>query len=116
FASGADGAVSAWSLEDLSRIGVFRSDCGKIRHLEFSPDGDRIALSCEDASIRILDKKTLQEQYAWLAHGWACNVTLWNSDGNKLISGSRDAHIRVWDANQNFALMESIPAHHFAIY
>jgi len=44
------------------------------------------------------------------------NSVCWHPEGKYLLSGGRDAHLKVWDARNNFELITDIPAHNFAIY
>ena len=50
-----------------------------------------------------------------MAHGLSANAVVYDPQGNRLVSGGRDAHLNIWDA---FTLeqIRSIPAHNYAIY
>jgi WD40 repeat protein len=48
-------------------------------------------------------------------HETPVECLLWIYDGSTLISGGRDASVRVWDSLNNFALLETIQSHKAAV-
>jgi WD40 repeat protein len=44
------------------------------------------------------------------------NAICFHPNGQWLLSGSKDAHLKIWDITDDFALHLSIPAHNYAIY
>jgi WD40 repeat protein len=74
----------------------------------FSPDGRRLAAGCADNSIRLWDvasamrgsgKELLEAEVAELrGHEDYVHAVAWSPDGTRLISGSGDYTVRVWDS------------------
>lgn len=116
FATSADGSVSVWKQDSWELVGWLPLSAEKIRSLAIAPDQSCIAVACSDAHIRILDYNDLGIRHTFRAHGWAANAVCWHPQQPWLISGSRDAHLRVWDATANYTLLHDIPAHNYAIY
>lgn len=109
-----DGTVSIWSLERLELLHSIRVSQDTVRSIAISPYFDA-AFGCRDNSIVIYD---IQE-YAFIdkienAHTMAVFATAYSPDGKYLISGSRDAQLKIWDVN-TYQLIQNIPAHMFAI-
>ena len=49
------------------------------------------------------------------AHKLSVFTVQYSPDQRYLISGSRDAHLKIWDTKKDYELQESIVAHMFAI-
>src|SRR5690606_5922586 len=54
-------------------------------------------------------------KFSWEAHGNSVFSLCLSPDGKYLLSGSRDAHLKVWDAENKFYLLHTIPAHLFTV-
>jgi len=69
-----------------------------IREVMFSPNGKRIVSCGEDHALHVWNAETLvQEGYVKWAHSgsiWSCH---WNAAGTKIVTGSSDKSIAVWD-------------------
>jgi WD40 repeat protein len=88
----------------------------KIRAVDYSKKHASIALACGDNAIRIFDSNTLELKHEWQAHEMSVNTVCFHPNGRWLLSGSRDAHLNVWDLENNYELHKQIPAHNYAIY
>lgn len=84
-----------------------------LRTIAMRPDGKELALGFSDHYIRIVDPNSLELLLEYKAHENSVFSLLYN--GRHLISGGRDAHIRVWDIDQGYEPYKAIPAHNWAI-
>ena len=113
WAAGADGVLSIWDAEKLENKVLLKLSEQKIRTIEFAPDNACAALACSDGHIYILNEnhavETLNPQAG------AVNALAFSPNGKYLLSGTKNAHLQVWDW-PNRQLMEQIPAHNFALY
>ncbi len=77
-------------------------------------DGNELFVGYSDSIIRKIDRIT---NAVIEIKGHTNSVFSLASTPNKkyLISGGRDAHLKVWDRENNFELFKDIPAHLFAI-
>jgi WD repeat-containing protein 61 len=116
--AGGDGNIHFISLNDFSLIKTISFGHQKVRCLILNPDEESVIAGCQDGSISKIDFKSLIIIHQWQAHkpGFSVNAALFISEGNLLLTGSRDACINIFDAKNNFSFMESIPAHNYAIY
>ena len=105
--------VDADSLELVKTIPVCRE---KVRAIAVDKEKKQIFLASGDGSIRILEFPDFKESANWNAHGLSANSLLLSENGKYLFSGGRDAHLRIWNRNDNYALVKEIPAHNFALY
>ena len=99
---------TAWNL-----LLNFPLDCGKIRAIEVSPDGNYLFLACGDGQIKVLECEFFNQINEWTAHQDACSALCLLPDAT-ILSGGKDAYIRHWDANG--VLLKSFPAHKGTIY
>lgn len=91
-----DGAIRIWdpvTSQCLSALDGHRYH--SINSIVCSPDGNRLALLSESTKITILDVFTGQTISSLEGHGH--NSIFWSEDGEKLVSGSEDNIVRIWD-------------------
>lgn len=115
---GGDGCVNVINAENLEVISKFSFGNFKIRSTCFNNMAENLIIGCGDGSIALIDLKTFKPDIKIEAHqkGFSVNAVAVSPDGNYLLSGSRDAHLNVFDVKNNFKQVLSIPAHHYAIY
>lgn len=91
------GEVRVVSLSgDLLRVLAPGGDV--VHDVAWSPSGDRLAVACSDASVRIFDADSGGLVRTIPAHrDWVLAVA-WSPDGTKIASGSRDRTAKVFDA------------------
>ena len=110
-----DGSLTVLALEDLTTIKKVKFSEQSLRSIAVSPDGNYIALGFSDNIIRIVDALTFELLYELEAHTNSVFTVVFSPDGKFLLSAGRDAHLKIWDVEQQFSLKESIVAHLFAI-
>ena len=113
WAAGADGMLSIWDGERLENKALLKISEQKIRNIEAAPNGSCIALACSDGSIYLVHPQRTIESISPQAD--AVNALAFSPDGKYLLSGTKNAHLQIWDW-PNRKLLEQIPAHNFAIY
>ncbi len=118
FVLSGDGSFSVWSLEDFSLIKAKRVSEKRLRSMDFQLERREFALGCGDGTVRIFDLDSFEEKQSCEGHQADFSVTVlrYTPDGKYLISGSRDAHLNLWDVEKDYAMVKRIPAHNYAIY
>lgn len=86
-----------------------------VRSISVNTRTNEIALGCSDHHIHIVDASTYQLKKKLEGHGNSVFVTSFTPDETLLISGARDAHLKVWDVKNQYQLSQDIAAHYFAI-
>lgn len=116
FVAHGDGHVSRWSQDGEKSLALdFHLSAAEaaLRCLAVHPSEELLAVGSSDHSIRLLNRRG-EEQLRLLGHANSVFSLLWLAGGKYLLSGSRDAHLAVWEtASGN--LLEKIPAHMFTI-
>lgn len=110
-----DGTLVTLNLKNLQLIDTLKISEKSIRCIAVNREAHEIALGCSDNRIRIYDLRDMRLKYEWEAHGNSV-FTLQYLPGNMyLVSGSRDARLKVWDVKGGYALVNEVVAHLFAI-
>jgi len=118
FSIGGDGTFSISRLDDFSLIKTIKLAAEKLRSISIHPGQNEMSIGCGDGSICIFELPSLQMKKRWRAHQekFSVNAVKFSPDGNFLLSGSRDAHLNIFDVKNDYHLVTSIPAHNYAIY
>jgi WD40 repeat protein len=115
FSCGGDGVLTRWSMPECRSTDSLKLSAKALRAIARSPDGAELAVGSGDGNIYLLDAagmiitRTLQE-----AHQHSVFALRYSPDGQLLISGGRDAMLRVWQREQ-YTLVSEQPAHWFTI-
>ncbi|MBL0340625.1 MAG: WD40 repeat domain-containing protein [Bacteroidetes bacterium] len=91
---------------------------GKLRSVALNHDETVLAIGAADGSIFTFSLPGMQPLKHFQAHqiGFSVNALCFSPDGNYLLSGSRDAHLNIFEVKNDFHLFKSVPAHNYAIY
>ncbi len=73
------------------------------------------AVGYSDNKIRVFDLESYELKHTIDAHSNSVFTVKYHPNGKYLLSGSRDAHLKIWDVSSNYTLHESIVAHMYAI-
>jgi len=74
-----------------------------------------IAVGYSNNNIRIFDWDDLKVKHEWTAHTNSVFTVRYTPDGKFLISGSRDARLKVWDVEAGYLQTAEVVAHLYAI-
>jgi WD40 repeat protein len=74
-----------------------------------------IAIGSSDHHIYIIDGKKGQLKQVLKGHTNSVFTLTYSPDGSYLLSGSRDAHLKIWKVDSNYSLHQDIVAHMYAI-
>jgi len=116
FVSSGDGRIIVTDLRSFEKLKTLQLSNEKVRSIAVHPDEDSVAVATSNGHVHIFSLPLMQETYNWFAHDLAANCLCWHPEGKYLLSGGRDAHLKVWNPAKNFELIEDIAAHNFALY
>jgi WD40 repeat protein len=115
FTANADGSVQIIDLANWRIQHTFLNSMLSARSIAIHSENQHLAVGYSDYHIRIFDIKLKKLLHEWQAHKNSVFALTYSSCGKFLISGSRDAHLKVWSITENYELVKDIPAHLFAI-
>jgi WD40 repeat protein len=113
---GGDGKVIVLNPE-YQILKIFDLGETKIRSFAFHPIYNYLLAGDGRGSIHVINCKTLEIDHSFQAHlaDFGVNCITISPDGKKYLTGSRDAHLNIYNA-ENHELIQSLPAHRAAIY
>jgi WD40 repeat protein len=113
---GGQGRLVKWSAEDCRSLETFHISNKSLRSIDYCASRNEIAVGSSDYSIYILDATdlTIKKQID-KAHENSVFTVKYSPDGEHLMSGGRDAMLKVWRTEQEYELVSAQPAHWFTI-
>lgn len=108
---GGDGIINVWDMDTLQLICKIKGSDKSARCVAIHPNERDFAVGFSDFSIRIYDAESFQLKKTMHGHSNSVFALCYSKDGKYLVSGGRDAMLKVWDVENNFELLHDIPAH-----
>lgn len=99
--------------KDLSIINRVKHSGERVRN--FDSYGESVAVAYSDNITRIVNTETIEVENELKGHKNSVFAAKYHPSGKYVISGGRDAHIKVWDSQADYVLRESIAAHLYTI-
>lgn len=117
YSAGGDGILAITDPETYDIHSRLRISAKKIRCIAFHPYDTLALAGCGEGAITTIDLNNLKPAGRFKAHreDHSVNTLQFSTDGKFLLSGSRDAHLNIYEA-ATLRCIESIPAHNYAIY
>jgi WD40 repeat protein len=112
--SSGDGMLTAVDVEKFTVVHQKKVSEKNARTIAINAKTSDIAVGCSDNFIRIFDHQ-LSLKSAWAAHTNSVFTLRYTPDCKYLISGSRDARLKVWDVGGNYQQAAEVVAHLYAI-
>lgn len=115
FAALSDGVVMVMSRKEFAVRKYLKASAQSARCIAVNSKSREIAVGYSDHLIRIFGADSLELKHTLVSHTNSVFSLQYSPDGNYLLSGSRDAHLKVWEVWNSYQLHKDIPAHLFAI-
>jgi WD40 repeat protein len=109
-----DGRLALVDPQHLAVVRETKAYGKSARSISVSEKRNEIAVGYSDHCIRIFDGD-LQLKQEWQAHSNSVFTVRYMPDQTTLISGSRDARLKVWDALSGYGQVGEVVAHMYAI-
>ena len=91
-----DGSIRLWDRQENKVLSRWVAHAGHCTHLRVSPDGKRV-LSFGGGMVVESDLATGQPTIHWERHTQDVHAVAMMPDGQRVVSGSSDATLRIWD-------------------
>ena len=105
-----DGTISIWNLDSLEMVHSIRVSNDTVRCISISPDEHQVAFGCRNNDINVFDLDDYTQVKTLKGHTMAVFSLQYSPAGDYLVSGSRDAQIKIWETI-SLELKESVAAH-----
>jgi WD40 repeat protein len=115
FVASGDGTLTVVDVESLTVKNQVKCAERNARTIAINPLMGEVAVGYSDHFIRVFDLDDLSLKYEWKAHDNSVFTLVYSPDNRLLFSGSRDARLKAWQADQNYGLHTEIAAHLYAI-
>lgn len=116
FTAGGQGLLTRWSAKEKRSEESLKLSNQSLRSMAIHPGGNQLAVGSSDHSIYLLKLPDLQLIHTIKeAHENSVFSLQYSPDGRYLLSGGRDAHLRVWDIWNDYREVSAQPAHWFTI-
>lgn len=124
FTIGGDGILTRWSLAENRSLESIQLSHKSLRCFDVSKTRNEFAIGSSDGSVYFVDSTSLElKTVLENAHDNSIFSICYTPDGSHLLTGGRDAHLKLWDLDNDteggiskaVKNLASIPAHLFTI-
>jgi len=116
FTIGGDGILTKWSASEGRSLESLHLSNQSLRGIDYSKARNELAIGGSDNNIYLLDAATFDIRQTLLrAHDNSVFAVRYHPNGQLLLSGGRDAHLKVWDLDRLMEPVSNQPAHLFTI-
>lgn len=116
FTAGGKGLLTRWDIKTASTIESIHLSNQSLRCIAYAESRGEIAVGASDNNIYILSAKDLSLKHTIeQAHENSVFTVQYSPDGNYLLSGGRDAHLRVREIDKQYEEVTAQPAHWYTI-
>ncbi|GAB4006140.1 hypothetical protein GCM10028808_07490 [Spirosoma migulaei] len=115
FVALSDGVIAIVDADKLVIKKHLKASDQSARCIAVNPVERELAVGYSDNAVRIFDLMTYTLKRIIPAHTNSVFTLTYSPDFRYLLTAGRDAHLKVWDVEKNYALHNDIVAHMFAI-
>jgi WD40 repeat protein/serine/threonine protein kinase len=101
---GLEGEVKVWDAADGRALLSLKGHATPVSSLAYSPDGQRIATACWDATVRIWDAASGREELKLRGKGPKFIGVAFSPDGSRVAGAGVSRLVTVWDAHDGRTL------------
>jgi WD40 repeat protein len=107
FTLGGEGVLTRWSLEENRAIESLHLSAKSLRCMAVSIERNEIAVGASDGHIYFLNRQLELKHILKKAHDNSVFTVKYTADGKHLISGGRDALLKIWDFKEGEGISDS---------
>lgn len=112
--AGGDGVVKVWD-EEMALFAKLNHSDKSARVIAVHPTLPEMAVGYSDNCIRIFNTENFKQLLEIKAHDNSVFALAYSPDGKHLLSGGRDAVLKIWDAQDAYTPLQTINAHWYHI-
>jgi WD40 repeat protein len=115
FAATGDGKIVVCALPHLHILHTIEVSGKSVRAMAINPLTLELAAATSDHTIKIIDLQTMLVKKTLEGHSNSVFCVQYTPDFAYLLSGSRDAHLFIWDVRADYLKLQPVVAHMFTI-
>ena len=115
YTGGGDGILTKWSIAERRTLESLELSAKSLRSIAFCAARKELAIGASDGFIYLIDIENFSIKRQFLAHENSVFCLHYSPDNQQLISGGRDAQLKVWTLEKNCQNSLTQPAHWFTI-
>jgi len=115
FVATGDGSLLKVDAMNLTILGQAQQASKSARAIAISKSRGEVAVGYSDNFIRVFDFDSLKLMHEWNAHANSVFTVRYTPDEKLVLSGSRDARLKAWDADNKYTQAAEVVAHLYAI-
>lgn len=115
FVGDKEGTITEVDLEQMKVVNCIKASDKSVRTMAIQAEAGELAVGYSDNFIRVFDLASMELKYEWEGHQNSVFTLRYSPDGNFLLSGSRDARLKLWDAKAAYLPVTEVVAHMHAI-
>ena len=115
FVASGEGKVTVLHYQNLAILFQLRESSESARCISINPQTGEFAVGYSDNKIRIFDVNTYKLKQVIEAHNNSVFTVRYSPDLKHLLSGGRDAQLKSWSVDRDYALEETVVTHMYAI-
>ncbi len=115
FVASGDGSVTIVDADLLTIKKQLKHSDKNARTIAVNPVKGEMAVGYSDNYIRVFALDGFSLKHEWQGHSNSVFTLVYSPDFKLLLSGSRDARLKVWQVDENYGLHTEIAAHLYAI-
>lgn len=115
FVASGEGRVTVIDLDTWTIKKKLAASEKSARVLAINPVQGDLAVGYSDNAIRVFGLDDFRLKYEWFGHQNSVFALSYTPDFKTLLSGSRDARLRTWDATRGYVQSGEVAAHLYAI-
>jgi WD40 repeat protein len=115
YVASGDGSVTVVDYENLIIENRIQQSERSARTIAINPHENEMAVGYSDNFVRVFRLEDFSLKQEWMAHSNSVFTLAYSPDFKFLLSGSRDAHLKAWNSEENYGLHRDIAAHLYAV-
>jgi WD40 repeat protein len=116
FTAGGDGLLTRWDMEQGRTIESLHLSAKGLRCIVWDGIADELIVGASDGSVYGVDVEHLTLSWSLpSAHEPSVFTTALSADGGYLLSGGRDAMLRIWEKKEVWSLKTELAAHWYTL-
>lgn len=106
------GILFVFNLPSMELQKTIKLSKQSVRRIVAHPNQETLAVCCSDNKVYLIDIASNELIQSFVAHENSVFAATYTKDGQYLLTGSRDAHLSIWEVGtEEYNLLEKIPAH-----